>query len=34
MITDIASEGTLINFYLRNCAETGRRLSLDWKSVA
>ena len=25
---------TLINLYLRDCAATGKRLSLDWKSVA
>jgi predicted DNA binding CopG/RHH family protein len=25
---------TLINLYLRDCAATGRRLSLDWKRRA
>lgn len=25
---------TLINLYLRDCAEKGRRLSLDWKPAA
>ena len=25
---------TLINLYLRDCATTGKRLSLTWKSVA
>jgi len=25
---------TLINLYLRDCAEKGRRLSLEWKASA
>ncbi len=25
---------TLINLYLRDCAATGKRLALNWKSVA
>ena len=25
---------TLINLYLRDCAATGKRLELNWKSVA
>ena len=25
---------TLINLYLRDCAVTGKRLALNWKSVA
>ena len=25
---------TLINLYLRDCAAHGKRLALDWKSVA
>ena len=25
---------TLINLYLRECAATGKRLALNWKSVA
>ncbi len=25
---------TLINLYLRDCAVTGKRLSMNWKSVA
>lgn len=25
---------TLINLYLRDCAATGKRLALTWKSVA
>lgn len=25
---------TLINLYLRDCAATGRRLSIDWKPAA
>jgi uncharacterized protein (DUF4415 family) len=25
---------TLINLYLRDCAATGKKLTLDWKSVA
>jgi len=25
---------TLINLYLRECAATGKKLSLNWKSVA
>ena len=25
---------TLINLYLRECAASGKRLSLNWKSVA
>jgi predicted DNA binding CopG/RHH family protein len=25
---------TLINLYLRDCASTGKRLEMNWKSVA
>jgi len=25
---------TLINLYLRDCAESGRKLSLEWKKVS